>query len=118
MKITKSQLRQIIQEVLNEKRRRPRSLSKQVRKIRGDLGDEAIESEARLDAIENRLEDLSNILDVVTTELDRADIPGMAPVSPKLRHQSRLGPAGATGLSMADPGRAGGPGPAEFDIED
>jgi len=117
MKITAGQLRQIIREVLNEERGRPRSLSKQVRKLRGDLGDEAIESEARLDAIENRLEDLRNMLDVVTTELDRADIPGMAPVSPKLRHQSRLGAGGATGLSMADPGRTGGTGPAQFDDE-
>ena len=114
MKITVGKLRQIISEVLTE-RRRNMSVAQRVSRVEDALGDASIETEARLDHLENHVEELMSIIDMVTTELDRADLPGMAPVSSKLRHQSRMGAAAATGLSMANPGRAGGTGPARFE---
>lgn len=114
MKITAKQLRQIIRETLIEQRRNP-SVSQRVSKVEDTLDDSAIETEARLDAIEREIKDLRDTLSMVTTEIDRADLPGMAPVSPKLRHQSRMGGDAATGLSMGNAGKyKGGTGPTAF----
>jgi hypothetical protein len=113
MKITVGKLRQIISEVLTERRRMtPRQ---RLSHLEDDVEDEKIDTEARLDHAENDIEELRDILNMVTTEIDRADLPGMAPVSPKLRHQSRMGARAATGLSMANPGTfIGGTGPERF----
>lgn len=114
MKITANQLRQLIRETLIEQRRKP-SVSQRVSKIEDTLDDSAVETEARLDAIEREIEGLQDIVNMVTTEIDRADLPGMAPVSPKLRHQSRMGSSSATGLSMGNAGKyKGGTGPGTF----
>ena len=96
MRLTTRQLRQVIRQALTE---RHGGIARGISRLRDEMEDESIESEARLDVLEDRVKHLEAIIEMATTELDRAELAGMAPVSSRLRHMSHLGGERAQALS-------------------